>query len=549
MLKMFSDTEYIKVAGRAEACVILRGLRRILTATALLVAACATAYGDDDGGRLIGDAAYNVEMQATTSGGMTPLWLNANRHGLSSLDKTNGYLRAGIMRPLRADSLRRWGIGYGVDVALPVNFTSNVVVQQAFAEVRWLHGALTVGSKEYPMELKNNSLSSGSQTLGINARPVPQVRLALPDYWTLPFANGWLHLKGHVSYGMMTDDGWQHEFTDRKSKYADNVLYHSKAGYIKIGNEDVFCPFSIELGLEMASTFGGTGYKLDNDGNMIAIEGEKGLKGLWHAFIPGGSDKTDGDIYANASGNQLGSWLLRMNWDAETWRLSVYADKYFEDHSAMFQLDYDGYGSGEEWNEKKKNRYLLYDFKDIMLGAELDFKYDNWINGVVFEYIYSKYQSGPVYHDRTPSISDHIGGNDNFYNHGVYTGWQHWGQVIGNPLYRSPIYNDDGTIRVADIRFTAFHLGVDGRPFEGFSYRVLASWQEGLGTYDEPYDDVHHNVSFLVEGRYSFRNRALDGWSIKGGYAMDFGKILGHNHGFQLTVAKTGLLNLKKKKK
>lgn len=524
-------------------------IKTALVAMLLMTYSASHARDEQDNRAMTDDARYNIEMQATTSGGRTPLWLNANRYGLSSLDKTNGYLRAGIMRPLRADSLRRWGIGYGVDVALPVNFTSNVVVQQAFAEVRWLHGALTVGSKEYPMELKNNSLSSGSQTLGINARPVPQVRLALPDYWTLPFANGWLHLKGHVSYGMMTDDGWQHEFTDRKSKYADNVLYHSKAGYIKIGNEDVFCPFSIELGLEMASTFGGTGYKLDNDGNMIAIEGEKGLKGLWHAFIPGGSDKTDGDIYANASGNQLGSWLLRMNWDAETWRLSVYADKYFEDHSAMFQLDYDGYGSGEEWNEKKKKRYLLYDFKDIMLGAELDFKYDNWINGVVFEYIYSKYQSGPVYHDRTPSISDHIGGNDNFYNHGVYTGWQHWGQVIGNPLYRSPIYNDDGTIRVADSRFMAFHLGVDGRPFEGFSYRVLASWQEGLGTYDEPYDDVHHNVSFLVEGRYSFRNRALDGWSIKGGYAMDFGKILGHNHGFQLTVAKTGLLNLKKKKK
>ena len=225
-----------------------------------------------------------------------------------------------------------------------------------------------------------NSLSSGSQTLGINARPVPQVRLALPDYWTLPFAGGWLQFKGHVAYGMMTDDGWQHEFTGKMSKYSDNVLYHSKAGYIKIGNEDVFCPFSLELGLEMASTFAGTSYLPDGNGNMTAIEGEKGLKGLWHAFVPGGSDKTDGAVYANASGNQLGSWVLRMNWDADTWRLGVYADKFFEDHSSMFQLDYDGYGSGDEWDSHKKRRYLLYDFKDIMLGAELDFKYDGWIN-------------------------------------------------------------------------------------------------------------------------------------------------------------------------
>ena len=33
---------------------------------------------------------YSVEVQATQSSGQTPLWLNANKHGLSSLEKTNG---------------------------------------------------------------------------------------------------------------------------------------------------------------------------------------------------------------------------------------------------------------------------------------------------------------------------------------------------------------------------------------------------------------------------------------------------------------------------
>lgn len=486
---------------------------------------------------------YNVEMQSTFSDGRTPLWMNANRHGLSSLETGNGYFRAGVLRPLRTDSARRWGIGYGVDLAVPYNFTSNFVVQQAFAEGRWLHGSLTVGSKQYPMELKNNRLSSGSQTLGINARPVPQVRLALPDYWTLPFGSGWIHLKGHIAYGRMTDDSWQHDFTGKRSKYADDVLYHSKAGYLKIGNEDRFCPFSIELGLEMASTFGGTSYLPDGQGGMTAVKGKTGLGAYWKAFLPGGADAGE-TTYQNVEGNQVGSWLVRMNWDTEMWRMSIYADKYFEDHSAMFQLDYDGYGEGDEWQVKKKHRYLLYDFKDIMLGAEFRMKYDRWVNSVVFEYIYSKYQSGPIYHDHTSAIPDHIGGKDNFYNHGIYTGWQHWGQVIGNPLYRSPIYNSDGTISVQDNRFMAFHLGIDGRPLERLTYRLLASWQEGLGTYDDPYDKKHHNVSFLVEGEYAFGGRLLEGWSVRGGYAMDFGRILGNNFGFQLTVAKTGLIGL-----
>lgn len=133
---------------------------------------------------------------------------------------------------------------------------------------------------------------------------------------------------------------------------------------------------------------------------------------------------------------------------------------------------------------------------------------------------------------------------DNYYNHGTYTGWQHWGQVMGNPLYQSPIYNADGNIRVANNRFMAFHLGLHGRPFEGFGYRVLASWQEGMGTYDNPYIDKHHNFSLLLEGKYSFSKKWLKGWSIKGGYGMDLGKILGNNYGFQLTMSKNGLFNL-----
>ena len=237
------------------------------------------------------DLHYQVEMQGSFSKGKTPLWLNANKYGLSSLDKNNGYLRGSVIRPLATDSARRWGMGYGVDVAVPVNYTSHVVVQQAFVEARWLHGVLTAGAKQYPMELKNQTLSSGSQTLGINARPVPQVRLALPEYWTIPILHHWLHIKGHIAYGMMTDDNWQHEFTQRKSKYADHILYHSKAGYLKIGNEDAFCPLSLEVGLEMADEFGGKPYRMVGD-KMEQVPTQGGLKGMWDAFIPGGADAT-----------------------------------------------------------------------------------------------------------------------------------------------------------------------------------------------------------------------------------------------------------------
>ncbi len=492
------------------------------------------------------DIEYKAEVQTSVSHGKTPLWLNANKYGLSSLSSFNGYVRGSLIRPLSADSARRWGVGYGVDMAVPLHYTSHFVLQQAFVEARWLHGVLSVGAKEYPMELKNQTLSSGSQTLGINARPVPQVRLALPEYWTIPILGRWFQFKGHVAFGVMTDGRWQEDFTQRRSKYVVHTLYHSKAGYLRIGNKDRFFPLSVEIGLEMAAEFGGRAYRCNENGEMVRLSTGTGLKDYFHAFIPSGSDVTDGE-YANVEGNHLGSWLLRVNYDADTWRLGVYADHFFEDHSQMFFVDYDGYGEGEEWMKRKKNRYYRYKLKDIMLGAEVNIKYGTWLRNVVFEYLYTKYQSGPYNHDHTMNIPDHLAGTDDYYNHGIYAGWQHWGQVMGNPLYRSPQYNDNGVLYIYNNRFIAFHLGFDGRPTERLGYRVLATYQKGWGTYSGPFSKPHHNVSFLLESDYTFRK----GWFVKGGYAMDFGseKMLGHNAGFQLTVGKSGVLNIGKRRR
>lgn len=489
---------------------------------------------------------YKVEMQGSFSNTKTPLWLNANKYGLSSLEKTNGYIRTAVYRPLSVDDGHKWGIGYGVDVAVPLNYTNNFVVQQAYIEGRWLHGTLTIGAKQQPMQLKNNSLSSGSQTLGINARPVPQVRIALTDYWTLPFANGWLHLKGHIAYGKMTDDNWQHNFTNRQNKYADNVLYHSKAGYLKLGNDEVFCPWSLEVGLEMASLFGGTAYRPIAGGGMETLKGETGLKAFWKAFLPGGADIGE-TTYQNAEGDQLGSWVARLKYEGEMNSYSLYADKFFEDHSGMFFLDYDGYGTGNEWQQKKKRRYLTYGMKDWLLGFEYHRRADSWLNTIVLEYIYSKYQSGPIYHDHTQTIAGHIGGNDDYYNHYIYPGYQHWGQTMGNPLYRSPIYNNNGKIEFTDNRFVAYHLGLAGAPTEYVNWRMLASLQKGLGTYTEPYSRERHNVSILAEVGYKAHSISatwLNGIDIKAAYGMDFGSILGGiNYGFQLTITKTGVFN------
>ena len=511
---------------------------RIVFSTLLLLGSLLTVQAQERS--LFDSLAYRAEVQATVSGGdHNPLWLNANKYGLSSLKNTNGYLRGAIERPLALDNGRKWGIGYGLDMAVAAGFTSTFIVQQAFVEARWLKGTLTIGAKEQPMELKNQELSSGSQTLGVNARPVPQIRLALPDYWTIPYTKNWLALKGHIAYGKTTDDGWQKDFTESRSRYTEGTFYHSKAGYLRIGKEGK--PFSVEMGVELACQFGGKTFH-DQNGEMVCIDNGSGIKSFWNALIPGGSGSDEiNSTYQNADGNQVGSWLLRLNYDADSWRLSAYADHYFEDHSSMFLLDYDGYGSGDEWNVKKDSRYFFYGLKDIMIGLELNLKKNDWLNAVVLEYLCTKNQSGPVYHDHTQYISTHLGGMDDYYNHHLYTGWQHWGQVIGNPLYLSPLYQDN-TIEVGNNRFVAWHLGLSGHPIKNLDYRVLATWQRSFGSYYYLPPTPVENVSLLAEASYALRN----GWLVKGALAMDNGKLRGESYGVQLSVIKTGIIGKKK---
>ena len=142
------------------------------------------------------------------------------------------------------------------------------------------------------------------------------------------------------------------------------------------------------MGLEMVAQFGGNAYHLIN-GNMVRIPTERNLAGFWHALTATGSDAGEG-AYANVAGNQLGSWLMRINYDADRWKAAIYADHYFEDHSQMFLLDYNGYGKGANWNKKTKSRFFMYSLKDIMLGFELNLKYSRWLKNVVLEYLYTK---------------------------------------------------------------------------------------------------------------------------------------------------------------
>ena len=422
-------------------------------------------------------------------------------------------------------------LSYNTDFVVPVNYTSSFVVQQLYAEAKWRKGVLTIGQKEHPLQLKDNKLSSGSQTFGINARPYPEIRLALPEYWEIPGTKSFLAFKGHIAWGAFTDNRFQKHFAENQATYHQNVLMHTKAGYLRFGKPQK--PFNIEAGIELASQFGSTHYEY-TDQTYKKIQNAHNLAAFWHAFIGGGADAEDGATQNN-EGNMLGSWVLRLNYDTQDATYGLYADHFFEDHSGMFLLDYDGYAYENGHMTKKDHRYRYYPMKDIMLGFDVHLKKCQWLSDAVLEYVYTKYQSGAVYTDRTPQLPEHIGGVDNYYNNGLEPGWQHWGQTLGNPLYLSPVYNTDGKLFFHNNRFVAWHLGLAGQPTANLHYRLRATWQEGLGTYDKPYFNPKHNVSLGIEARYDL-HQYVKGLSAGAAFGFDRGALMGNNTGGTLTL-------------
>ena len=468
-----------------------------------------------------------IEASATAAtGDYAPLWLTANRYGLSSVKPYSAYLRASLERDIAHDASRDWRLGYGLDLAIAAGHERVGIVQQAYVQGQWKKIGLTIGAKQQPMETRNAELTSGELCFGINARPLPQVRLDI-DWFPFPWTKGWWQWKLYGSYGWLTDGRWQQSWVAEGARYSRHTLYHEKALYWQFGRADIF-PLTFEIGLQMATQFGGDCYNIQteraNDGLMTDYHYNNGLKAYWNALTLQGSDYTDG-ANPNAAGNTLGSYIMQLRYHGQRWQARVYWERFFEDHSMLT---------------------LQYGIRDMLIGGEVTMPKNPYLSSAVFEYMTSTDQSGPIFHDPTTNMPEKIAGRDNYYYHNLYAGWQHYGQVIGNPLITSSLYNEafgrPNTVDIRNNRIKAWHIGLAGDPSPEWHWRALLSFTRNWGSYTYPLADILRQDYFLAEATY--RPRWATGWHASLGLGLDHGRLIGNSFGAQLTIRKS--LTLKK---
>lgn len=472
---------------------------------------------------------YHAGLTLTASSGSeTPFWLVSNRQGLSNVRSDFGYARVGLDKPMAYD--RRWSWGAAADVALGWRMQSVLTVQQLYVEGRYRCLGAYLGSKELPDIFGAKGLSSGNLLYSGNSRPIPQLRIGIFDYAPIWGLKGWLSAKGYLSFGRFTDSKWQKSWYASDAKRTEDVLYHSKGLWLRNGNPDLF-PLTLECGIEMATQFGGISY---HDGEIIRMP--HGLKAWLKALVPmGGDATTPTQEQTNVQGNMTGCWDFKLAWTPRNsdWAVSAYYEHYFEDHSQL---------------------YIEYAWKDGLWGFEGQLPANPVIDRIVYEYLYTKDQTTSVYWDKNHDIPEQVSGRDNYYNHYIYAGWQHWGMGIGNPLVLSPIWNNDRQSYFRTTRVQGHHLGISGSPLPWLGYRLLTSYTRNWGNYAAteyggPFDKVEDCFSMMAEVTWRPQRKTFSGWEAGVAVAADTGSLLGGNFGVMLTVSKTGWLNLKRNKR
>ena len=394
----------------------MKPTKTVLLSSLLLLSA--SNLKAQEGNNLTSGLELGVEVSGTVaSGDYAPLWLSSNKYGLSSIENWSNYERVSLLRKSNNDSLRNWRRGYGADLAVAFNSARTFVVQQAFVEFGYKKANLIIGSQEHPILLRNQALTSGGLSLGINARPIPQIRVDI-DYFTFPGTKGWWKWKMWASYGVLTDGKWQKNFADDipnlVTRYTDNTMYHEKALYWKFGKED--CAFPLTF-----AQFAGKTH------NMYAQRGNDlphptGFSAYMDALLCSGSDVTDGPN-PNTAGNHVGSYNMALTWHGDGWKVKGYFERLFEDQSMLT---------------------VQYGIQDHLVGVEAELPKNPVLTGIVVEHLSTYTQTGPVFHDESPQLSDKMNGRDDYYNHNMYSGWQFYGYGMGHPFLTSPIYNEGG---------------------------------------------------------------------------------------------------------
>lgn len=433
-----------------------------------------------------------------STGKSTPFWLFSNHAGVTSNNPPVFAARAGISGKL---SFRpQFSFTYGIDVNSYLGKTSHANFQQAYGKLKLGFVSFNGGLWEEVHGNQDSTLSSGGLLWSGNAPPIPKIGIEIPGYTRVPLTKGFLKFRGGIYHGWLRDNIY----------YEDTWLHH-KFVYFQLGGH---YPVHIEYGLHHFAQWGGIsslhpGLKLPHDlSTFFKVLNGRGM----HSGAP--------DTEINAIGNHLGSNNFAISFTKRPLAVSIYWQTIFEDGSGM----------------------KFQNIRDGLWGLKVNLDNKRLITGVLFEFINTTHQSGPVaayYVDSTLVIAS---GNDNYFNNGLYgAGWTNRGITIGTPLITSPVLLSEWPYPyVNNNKVTALHCGITGE-IGMAGYTLLYTFSRNQGTNDHPYPQPRKQHSFML--RSVLTNITPLQATVSVTLALDMGDLLDNNAGIYISFRKEGLIS------
>lgn len=462
-----------------------------------------------------GSTDYRIEaFGSAATNDYTPFWIVSNRYGVVPLDAGNGYLRAGTFHQQLTGKGLRWG--GGLDIVASTPRYRNVYIQQIYAEIGYKCLNLTIGSKENYTSLWDKNLSSGDMVHSSNARPIPEINISVPQFTTIPYTKGVVQFKGEFAVGRSFDKDFLKPFQNERQTYINNVLWHHKSLHIRLLDPHYNFPLTATIGIRHHAQWGGTSTNAEEG---VQPQSFKDFIRIVMGRSGGGGSSLSAQ--KNVLGNHYGSYDIKIGYLNPLFDIHLYRQHYFDDPSGM----------------------EFYNLPDGLYGIQVNIPHFSFINKIVFEYVYTKDQSGPVHyimfdHSEYPGNG---GGRDDYYNNEEYTtGISYFNRSIGSPLLTSPEYNQNEWLGFKNNRIRAWHIGINGYLSKQVAYRILTTNSEGWGTPLKPF--LKKSTDFSCAAKISYCHPRLEGWLFSGEVAIDQGSIYGDNLGFALSISKSGIL-------
>lgn len=479
---------------------------------------------------------YNLEASGSMSSGEhTPFWMVNHSWGIIPNTADYTYTRGGVFHQSKLN--KDWSLEAGIDIIQSPNSKyGDVWLQQLYGRVNWKIFRLDIGSREDYVSFLDPNLSSGDFVYSNNARPIPQIKGSIPEFWLVPGTKGNFFLKGEFSIGKYLDGEWLEDWASPfKQKFTKDVMFNYKSIYFRLGDIEKRHKMQFTVGMSHMAQWGGSIYdynptKESNwEWQWNVHKQPEGFDDFLRVMIgKEGSSKASERDQVFVSGSHWGAYFLKYDYKfTEKDRVSVYIQHFFEDGTGMGGIN------GQ--------------YKDNLYGLEYKRKEKSYLTGAVLEFIYTKNQSGPI-HNNLLIDDDHKDyvkkayGADNYYNNGDYVqGPSHYGKSIGTPLFLSPEYNKDGRVNFQSNRIVSFHLGLEGYLFNNLQYRLLATTGRSWGRYSMPYTKVQKGATAKLELIYYFpKNEGLD---FKLELGCDYKEFFGgKTMGGAITLRKRGIL-------